>query len=59
MMNILDIKRNIREKIATSWQNEKWVTNLSEFKGIEGKLYLLTINDLLMSLNSEQIIWMI
>lgn len=58
-MNISDIKRNIREKIATSWQNEKWVTNLSEFKGIEGKLYLLTINDLLMSLNSEQIIWMI
>ena len=58
-MNILDIKRNIREKIATSWQNEKRVTNLSEFKGIEGKLYLLTINDLLMSLNSEQIIWMI
>lgn len=44
-MNILDIKRNIREKIATSWQNEKWVTNLSEFKGIEGKLYLLTINE--------------
>ena len=59
----------LKHNFATSWQNEKWVTNLSEFKGIEGRLYLLIIkdlfnheiivNDLLISPNFEQIIWMI